>query len=122
MATPAQKDFLLRASPGAVAAQHIFLATAAGEAAPESGRATSELAVKANHLFGQKQCVHPEYGTLILPTEEFPDQKWVTEDAYWISFPAVADCFVARMDTLRRLAPHFSHYAAALAAKTRRNM
>lgn len=118
MTTPQEKSFLLSAYTGAVAAHHVFPAMAACEAALESGWGTSELAVKANNLFGQKQSVHPEYGTLVLPTKEFLDGKWVTENADWVSFPTVADCFTARMATLTRLAPTYPHYAAALAAKS----
>jgi flagellum-specific peptidoglycan hydrolase FlgJ len=118
MATPAQLAFVLKASNGAQAAQHIYPAMAACEAARESVWGTSELAVKANNLFGAKQQVHPIYGTLSLPTKEFLNREWVTETAEWISFPAVEDCFVARMATLERLAPEYPHYALALEAKT----
>jgi hypothetical protein len=71
-----------------------------------------------------EQSVWPEAGgpsgvrTLTLPTREFIDQKWVTQNADWVSFPTVADCFVARMATLEHLAPEYTHYAAALAART----
>ena len=91
---------------------------AACGAALESAWGTSELAIRANNLFGAKQRVHPIYGTLSLPTKEFLNHEWVTETAEWISFPAVEDCFVARMDTLKRLAPEYPHYALAIEAKT----
>jgi flagellum-specific peptidoglycan hydrolase FlgJ len=44
---------------------------AACEAALESTWGASELATKGNNLFGQKQQVHPEFGTLHIPTREF---------------------------------------------------
>jgi flagellum-specific peptidoglycan hydrolase FlgJ len=118
MTTSTEKEFLTKAYAAAVAAQHVFPEMAACEAALESGWGLSELATKANNLFGQKQAVHPQFGTLILPTKEFLGGKWITEDADWVSFPTVADCFTARMATLERLAPQYPHYAAALAAKT----
>jgi flagellum-specific peptidoglycan hydrolase FlgJ len=118
MATPEQLAFLLKAFNGAQAAQHVYPAMAACEAALESAWGTSELAIRANNLFGQKQATHPIYGTLVLPTKEFINSEWVTEDAYWVTFPLLADCFTARMDTLERLAPEYPHYALALEAKT----
>jgi flagellum-specific peptidoglycan hydrolase FlgJ len=62
--------------------------------------------------------VHPIYGTIALPTKEYINHEWVTENAEWIVFPDFAASFVARMATLRRLAPSYPHYAAALAATT----
>src|ERR1700735_3497836 len=91
---------------------------AACEAALESAWGTSELAIRANNLFGQKQATHPIYGTLVLPTQESINSESVTEDAYWVTFPLIADCFTARMDTLERLAPTYPHYALAQEAKT----
>jgi hypothetical protein len=42
----------------------------------------------------------------------------VTVESAWVVFPDLPTCFADRMATLKRLAPHYSHYAAALAAKT----
>lgn len=118
MLTEAEQSFLSSTARAAQAAGHIFPAMAACEAALESTWGQSQLAVKANNLFGQKQQQHPIYGTLALPTREFINHAWVTQNADWIQFPALTDCFAARMDTLRRLAPEYPHYGLALSAKT----
>ena len=80
---------------------------------------TSELALKAHNLFGAKQQIHPVYGTLHLPTCYFLNGEWVTEDAGMVRVSRYyATSFHERMNTLRRLAGSFPHYAAALAAAT----
>jgi flagellum-specific peptidoglycan hydrolase FlgJ len=88
------------------------------EAALESTFGKSTLARVDNNLFGMKQHVHPVFGTVSLPTEEFLHGEWVRVTAEWVKYPAWSDCFADRMATLRRLAPEkgFEHYAAALAA------
>lgn len=113
---PQQKDFLYRAFQAAKAAGHIFPEMAACEAALESGYGHSQLATQDRNLFGMKQHLHPIYGTHVLPTREFLSDKWVTVNANWIVYPDWEMCFADRMATLRRLAPSFPHYAAALAA------
>lgn len=115
--SPQEQGWLLASFDAATKAQHVYPAIAACEAALESSWGQSVLAVKAFNLFGMKQCVHPEYGTLNLPTRECLDHAWVTVEASWVEFPDLADCFIDRMATLTRLAPHYAHYAAALAAK-----
>lgn len=111
-----QSTFIDRTTIAATASEHIFPKMAACEAALESGYGVSSLAILDNNLFGMKQHVHPIYGTHNLPTKEFLCGKWTTVTAHWIKYPTVADCFNDRMDTLRRLAPHYPHYATALAA------
>jgi flagellum-specific peptidoglycan hydrolase FlgJ len=111
-----QQNFLDVTSKGAEDAGAIFPSMQACEAALESGYGSSELARDAFNLFGTKQHTHPEYGTLNLPTKEFLDDKWVACEAEWVKYPSLADCFADRMATLQRLAPHYPHYAAALAA------
>lgn len=118
MATQEQLIFLAHCYQSAQAAQHIYPAMAACEAAVESGWGTSELAVKAHNLFGQKQQRHPIYGTIDIPTREFINHEWTTQDAEWVVFPNEQACFASRMATLRRLAPDYPHYALALEAKT----
>ena len=116
--TPAQQEFLLSAAKEAKAGGHIFPAMAACEAAVESAWGTSELAHKANNLFGAKQQMHPVYGSVEIPTREFLDHKWVTENAAWVEYPDVATCFKERMATLQRLATTYPHYGMALIAQT----
>jgi flagellum-specific peptidoglycan hydrolase FlgJ len=111
-------EFLPKALAEAKAAGHIFPGFAAAEAALESAWGRSKLAVEANNLFGQKQHTHPDHGTLILPTKEFLSGRWVTVSAEWEKFDSWRESFSARMDTLRKLAPKYPHYANALAATT----
>lgn len=89
---------------------------AACEAALESGYGRSLLAIQDQNLFGMKQHQHPVYGTHSLPTREFLGGEWETVTANWVSYPDLQSCFQDRMSTLRRLAPHFPHYQAALDA------
>jgi flagellum-specific peptidoglycan hydrolase FlgJ len=113
------EEFLLRAADAARAAGHIWPEYAACEAALESAWGASELALKANNLFGQKQ-FHPPYpgtGTISLPTREFLHGAWVRINAEWMSFPGWQACFRARMEVLERLAHEYTAYAHALGAK-----
>jgi flagellum-specific peptidoglycan hydrolase FlgJ len=114
------EEFLRNTAAAALAAGHLFPDYAACEAALESGWGESELALKANNLFGQKQSTPPQLdtGTLSIPTREFIRDAWVTVPALWVKFPTLAACFADRMATLRRMAPAYPHYAAALAAQT----
>ena len=120
MLSPQEQGWFLSTFAAATKAGHIFAPIAACEAALKSSWGQSVLAVKALNLFGMKQCVHPIYGTLNLPTREFLDHTWVTVEAHLVEFPDLATCFTDRMATLTRLAPHYPHYAAALSAKTPR--
>ncbi|MGC1784381.1 MAG: glucosaminidase domain-containing protein [Acidobacteriaceae bacterium] len=111
-----QSLFLSRAYRAAQAAHHVFPAYAACEAALESGWGRSLLAVDANNLFGQKQS-HPPFAgteTISMPTREYLHDHWTTVSANWAKFPDWSTCFAARMDLLRRLAPAYPHYQAAL--------
>lgn len=114
--TPEQK--LWTVDTGAIAAisKHLFPNMAACEAALESEYGRSLLAKEANNLFGMKQHVHPEYGTLALPTKEWLDGKWAPMTAEWVKYDSVAECFADRMATVERLAKWYPHYAAALVA------
>lgn len=118
MLSEAQKDFLKATAMAAKDGAHIYPGMAACEAALESAWGTSELAIKAHNLFGQKQQVHPVYGSIEIPTREFIHHQWVTQDAEWVEFPAISTCFASRMATLMRLAADYPHYAMALEAKT----
>jgi flagellum-specific peptidoglycan hydrolase FlgJ len=113
-----QKQFITKAVQQAQQAGHIFPVMAACEAALESGYGTSGLAIRGNNLFGTKQHSHPIFGTLSIPTREFLHEQWVVVNAEWVSYPDQAACFTDRMATLRRLAPSYPHYAAALAVTT----
>lgn len=109
-------EFLRATTSAAAAGGSIWPDFVACEAALESGFGTSTLAREDNNLFGMKQHVHPVYGTAALPTEEDLGGHWVRVTADWVKYPKAADCFADRMATLRRLAPYYAHYAAALAA------
>lgn len=112
-------DFLAKAEAAALAGGHIWPQYAACEAALESGWGGSGLCVNANNLFGQKQPVNSlplGIGTLVLPTQEFINGRYITVSARWVKFASWDDSFSARMALLRRLAPAFPHYAEALAA------
>lgn len=114
--TPAQKAWLIVTAGQAYSAQHIYPRMAACEAALESAFGTSMLAKMGNNLFGMKQHLHPTFGSVSLPTEEFLDAQWQRVNADWVKYPAVQDCFADRMATLRRLQDAYPHYQAALSA------
>lgn len=114
--TSGEKQFLDITAKAAEDAGHIFPSMAACEAALESGYGSSELAAKANNLFGMKSPVHPQYGTFSLPTKEWENAEWITVEADWVSYPTLKDCFTDRMACLQRLAKVYPHYAAALVA------
>lgn len=113
-----EEGFLLKARAMAREAGHIWPEYAACEAALESSWGRSELAVRANNLFGQKQS-HiplPGSGTLALPTREFLHGAWTSVVAKWASFPDWAACFKARMELLHRMAKQYPGYGRALIA------
>ena len=111
-----QQDFIEAAARAAAAAGHIFPEMAACEAAVESAWGSSELAHNYHNLFGQKQQQHPVYSTVEIPTREFINAEWITEDAAWVVFPDWQSCFASRMNTLRNLSTTYPHYAMALMA------
>ena len=111
-----QREFLEKASAAAQRAGHIFPQHAACEAALESGWGSSELATKANNLFGQKQSHPPQGETLLLPTREFLHSTWTTVQANWKQFASWDACFADRMALLRRLGHAYPNYGAALQA------
>jgi flagellum-specific peptidoglycan hydrolase FlgJ len=89
----------------------------AAEAALESEWGRSLLALQDNNLFGVKAHEHPDYGIAKLPTREFEGGTWIeVAAASWEKYPDWASCFADRLATLRRLAPHYPHYSAALLA------
>jgi flagellum-specific peptidoglycan hydrolase FlgJ len=114
--TPSQREWILTTAAAAAEAKHIFPRMAACEAALESGFGSSALARQANNLFGMKQHQHPAYGTVMLPTREFFDGEWTVETDAFVKYGTLEECFEDRMETLARLAPHYPHYAAAIAA------
>jgi len=111
-----QQEWIEETAQAATDSGHVFPEMAACEAALESAFGQSALAREGLNLFGLKQSTHPRYGTLALPTREFLDGDWTVVPANWIKYPTLADCFEDRMATLKRLAPVYPHYAAALAA------
>lgn len=116
MLTPAQQKFLDDASQAAFEAHHPFPSMAGCEAALESTYGKSQLAAQDQNLFGTKQHQHPIYGTAYLPTREFLDGQWVVVNAAFVKYPDWASAMKDRVATLIRLAPHYPHYANALAA------
>lgn len=118
MTLPFQTKFLNAALAAAKASGHIFPNIAACEAALESSWGLSQLATEANNLFGQKQS-HPPISaeTLTLPTKEYLHGTWQTVQANWAKFASWQECFSARMNLLKALAPSYPAYRAALAAK-----
>ncbi len=111
-------EFLAKAAEAARAASHIFPEYAACEAALESAWGSSELALQANNLFGQKQAHPPRGSSLLLPTREFLHGAWLTVSAQWMRFSSWQQCFAERMAVLHRLAEACPHYKQALAADT----
>lgn len=103
----------------AVAAQaggHTWPEYAASEAGLESAFGASKLAKLGNNLFGEKYHAGSPYGELAIPTKEFLNGQWVTQNAYWVNYPEVKDCFEDRMATLGRLRHMYPHYNEALTA------
>ena len=117
MATEAQLAFLTEAAQGARAAGHPFPDMAACEAALESTWGTSQLALNACNLFGQKANGSQE--SISLPTQEFLGGKWVTVLARWVRFHSLQESFAARIDLIRRAAGEYPQtYGAALHAQS----
>lgn len=116
MASPQQLDALAKVYASAKESGCLWPQAQACEAMVETTWDTSELGVADNNLFGMKQHAHPIFGTVNLPTKEFLRGKWVVQHDDFVKYPTMADCFADRMNTLRALAPHYPHYAAALAA------
>jgi flagellum-specific peptidoglycan hydrolase FlgJ len=111
--------FIPRALTAAYQGMHMFPEFAVCEAALESAWGGSELAIKANNLFGQKQSHQGAailYPILELPTKEWDAGQLVSTVANWPIFPDWPTSFMERMQLLARLAPAYPHYAAALAA------
>jgi len=115
--TDEQVEFLDKAQAAAAAASHPFPQMAACEAALESAWGKSILAAEDNNIFGTKQHLHPLYGTVSLPTKEFLDERWQRAVAFWVKYPDWTTSFADRLDTLKRLAPHYPPYANALKAQ-----
>lgn len=112
-----KKAFVNVASDGAREAGHPWPEFAACEAALESDYGQSSLARNDNNLFGCKQHSHPIYGAVYLPTREFLSGSWTTVEGEFVRYPSYAASFKDRIDTLKRLAPLYPHYRAALNAK-----
>lgn len=109
-----QTEFLAKAYASAKQSGHIFPGAAAAEAALESAWGTSGLCIKANNLFGLKKSQGWTGKTVLLPTREFIDEKWITVMATWPRFETWNESMAERMKTLRRV----PRYAEALAATT----
>lgn len=117
------REFILAALDAAEEAKCPFPDYVACEAALESGFGQSKSARQFNNLFGMKDHKHSTYGSHVLPTKEFMDvdgdgkKEWVTVKDAFETYPDWAACLEDRMNTLKRLAPRFPHYKAALEAK-----
>lgn len=110
------EEFLPKALTAAHAAQHIFPAYAACEAAEESAWGESQLAKKYNNLFGEKHPRGDGYETVSLPTHEVIHGKTVAATALWPIFPDWNTSFRERMHRLTALASVYPEYALALSA------
>lgn len=118
MATPQEVAALRTVFAAAEVSACLFPDAQACEAMVETTWLSSSLGVADNNLFGMKQHAHPVFGTVNLPTHEYLDGKWVVQDDDFVVYPSMAACFADRQATLVALAPHYPHYAAALAATT----
>lgn len=118
MATLEQLQFLERAAAAARHANHVWPEFAACEAALETSWGTSQLFLRGNNVFGEKQHATPVYLTMMLPTWEVVNGQKITIQAAFIWFPSAIEAFMSRMETLQRLAGTYPEYAAALAATT----
>lgn len=125
MATIEQVMALLRLRSAAVASDHIWPNYAACEGVLESAWGTSQLYLKANNVFGQKQSsATTEYPSMTIPTREFikskaaPNGAFVTVNAIWVQFPTLAESFTSRMALLQMSAERYPNYATALHAET----
>lgn len=109
------EEFFVRALPAAIAGGHVWPGYAICEAAQESAWGLSELARRANNLFGLKQgrCT-ADLPTITLPTKEWRDGALVPAEACWPVFADWASSFRARMTVLRTLAGEIPEYASAL--------
>ncbi len=114
MTNQERTTFLEKAYSAALRSGHIFPGAAAAETAVESAWGTSQLAIKANNLFGLKKPAAWTGPVLSLQTREYLKGEWVTVPAEWPIFADWSECFTERMNTLHRVA----RYAPALAAKT----
>lgn len=113
------QEFLSKAKQAASESGHVWPEYAACEAALESGWGGSELAQKANNLFGEKSPKNSAYPTVTMTTKEWDKnlKRMISVDAKWPIFPDWRTSFIERMNVLRRLEGVFPHYANALAAK-----
>lgn len=115
-----RKQFLAKAVQAADTAMHPFPEFAACEAALESAFGTSELACRANNLFGQKYPhANPgfNYPGILLPTHEWERGEMVrVADVLWPRFPDWVASFRQRVLLLERLAPSCPHYQYGLEA------
>jgi flagellum-specific peptidoglycan hydrolase FlgJ len=116
MASPQQIAALAQVYASAQQSGCLFPQAQACEVMVETTWGTSQLFREDWNGFGMKQHQHPIFGTVNLPTKEFLNGKWVVQHDDFVKYPTMADCFADRMNTLRALAPHYPHYAAALVA------
>jgi flagellum-specific peptidoglycan hydrolase FlgJ len=117
MITQAQQMALTECFEAARTAGHIWPAYAACEAMEESAWGTSELYSEANNPFGQK-AGGAEMPSIALPTWEVVRGVRRYIIARFVMFGSLEEAFDERMNLLRRLAPQWPHYAAALSSTT----
>lgn len=88
-----KQAFLSKIKVGAMAAwskHKVLPSMVVAQAALESGWGRSQLAIEGNNLFGIK--AHGWRGpTLILPTKEYLNKKWITVDATWRKYSSWAE-------------------------------
>ncbi len=95
---------------------HVWPAYAAAEACLESAWGESKLTQRTKDVFGLKCPSDWDGATIHMDTGEFLHGHDVTQDAAWPVFDTYSQCFAERMAVLKRLAPEYPDYAAALAA------
>lgn len=91
-ATDTEAAFLTTAYAAAKAAQHVWPAYAACEAALDSDYGRSDLATKANNLFNMRAPAKLQQGQKIISVEN--SGKLATD---WLAFDSPQECFATRM-------------------------
>ena len=79
----------------------IHAGIAAAQALLESGYGKSQLSSVHNNYFGIKGSYRGH--SVLLPTKEVVNGKWITIQAEFRSYPTVTECFVDYGDIIRRL-------------------
>lgn len=105
----ARSDFLRAVARAAGAHPNLNPNGAAAHAAHESAWGSSQLATRANNLFGVKAIgsatPYWDGGQVLMPTREYYDGHWVTIDSAFRAYPSTDACLADYADILRRVYP-----------------